>query len=58
MGDISLYFYATTESQNIPEGTHKDHKVQRSAPHRSEMKFLFVKWNYTNINVSLPVKIY
>lgn len=57
MGDISLYFYATTESQNIPEGTHKDHKVQRSAP-QFQMKFLFVKWNYTNINVSLPVKIY
>lgn len=57
MGDISLYFYATTESQNIPEGTHKDHKVQRSAP-QFQMEFLFVKWNYTNINVSLPVKIY
>lgn len=35
MGDTSLYFYATTESQNIPEGIHKDHKVQHSTPHRS-----------------------
>jgi len=34
-GDISVYFYAITEPQNIPGRTHKDHKVQRSAPHRT-----------------------